>query len=94
MAVVQSQIVSVGVVVLVKLHHGAARHQGLVPFDSPNPTQSVRWFERSLISTQLAGEQTFGDNYARQSQSARRAGVSAGIWPAAMAQNTQFMGIP
>jgi ABC-type multidrug transport system fused ATPase/permease subunit len=30
----------------------------------------------------IGGEQTFGANYARQSQSARRAGVSAGIWQA------------
>ncbi|WP_416955656.1 ABC transporter ATP-binding protein [Nocardioides sp. T5] len=30
----------------------------------------------------IGGEQTFGTNYARQSQSARRAGVSAGIWQA------------
>ncbi len=32
----------------------------------------------------IGGEQTFGANYARQSQSARRAGVSAGIWQAAV----------
>ena len=30
----------------------------------------------------IGGEQTFGANYARQSQSARRAGISAGIWQA------------
>ena len=30
----------------------------------------------------IGGEQTFGANYARQSQSARRAGVAAGIWQA------------
>lgn len=30
----------------------------------------------------IGGEQTFGANYARQSQSARQAGVSAGIWQA------------
>jgi ABC-type multidrug transport system fused ATPase/permease subunit len=30
----------------------------------------------------IGGEQTFGANYARQSQSARSAGVSAGIWQA------------
>lgn len=32
----------------------------------------------------IGGEQTFGANYARQSQSARRAGISAGIWQAAV----------
>ncbi|GAA1442755.1 ABC transporter ATP-binding protein [Mycobacterium cookii] len=32
----------------------------------------------------IGGEQTFGANYARQSQSARQAGVSAGIWQAAV----------
>jgi ABC-type multidrug transport system fused ATPase/permease subunit len=30
----------------------------------------------------IGGEQTFGTNYARQSQSAREAGVAAGIWQA------------
>jgi ABC-type multidrug transport system fused ATPase/permease subunit len=30
----------------------------------------------------IGGEQTFGANYARQSQSARQAGVAAGIWQA------------
>ncbi|GAA1391437.1 ABC transporter ATP-binding protein [Luteococcus peritonei] len=32
----------------------------------------------------IGGEQTFGDNYATQSQSVRRAGVSAGTWQAAV----------
>lgn len=32
----------------------------------------------------IGGEQTFGDNYARQSQSVRQAGVRAGLWMAAI----------
>ena len=32
----------------------------------------------------IGGEQTFGDNYATQSQSVRRAGVAAGTWQAAV----------
>ncbi len=32
----------------------------------------------------IGGEETFGRNYAEQSQSARRAGVSSGIWQAAV----------
>lgn len=32
----------------------------------------------------IGGEQTFGANYARQSQSAKQAGISAGIWQAAV----------
>ena len=32
----------------------------------------------------IGGEQTFGANYARQSQSAKEAGVAAGIWQAAV----------
>ncbi|MFM6848512.1 MAG: ABC transporter ATP-binding protein [Terrabacter sp.] len=32
----------------------------------------------------IGGEQTFGANYARQSQSAKEAGISAGIWQAAV----------
>ncbi len=32
----------------------------------------------------IGGEQTFGTNYDRQSQSAKRAGVAAGIWQAAV----------
>src|SRR6185436_17820474 len=32
----------------------------------------------------IGGEQTFGRNYARQSQLAKQAGVSSGIWQAAV----------
>jgi ABC-type multidrug transport system fused ATPase/permease subunit len=42
----------------------------------------------------IGGEQTFGANYARQSQSAKEAGVSAGIWQAAVeAVGVLFSGI-
>jgi len=38
----------------------------------------------------IGGEQTFGTNYARQSQSAREAGVAAGIWQAVV----EAVGVP
>ncbi len=42
----------------------------------------------------IGGEQTFGRNYARQSQLSRRAGVSSGIWQAAVeAVGVLFSGV-
>ena len=42
----------------------------------------------------IGGEETFGRNYADQSQSARRAGVSSGIWQAAVeAVGVLFSGV-
>ncbi len=42
----------------------------------------------------IGGEQTFGRNYARQSQSSREAGVAAGIWQAVIeALGVLFSGV-